>query len=258
MTAAQRAMLLMLLFGGTWAAVEIVGTWLHRAYSPYQVVWGRYGVHLTLMLALFGRRDPVALVRTRRPVFQVARSVLMLIMPASFIMAVQRGVDAHILTAALALTPVLVTILGAVFLRERPAYWGWILAITAAAGYVACALPLPWVPIRQLVLPLVTAVSFSLYVVMTRSLRTETARANLFYTALGVFVVLSAFVARVWVMPDAHDLACVMAIGLIGYIGLYALDRSTAAAPVGVLAPLAACQIPISLALTAMTSGVRL
>jgi drug/metabolite transporter (DMT)-like permease len=215
-------------------------------------------VHLAFMLALFGRRDPVALVRTRRPVFQVARSGLMVIMPASFIMAIQRGVDPRIVTAGVALTPLLVTILGAVFLRERPGHWGWIAAVVAVAGYVACTLPLPSVPIRQLVLLLVTATSFSLYVVMTRSLRTETTRANLFYTALGVFVVLSAFMVKVWIMPDAHDFERVVMIGLLGYIALYALDRSVAAAPVSVSAPLAACQIPIVLVLTAVSSGVHL
>jgi drug/metabolite transporter (DMT)-like permease len=252
MTAAHRAMLLMLAFAGTWAALEIVGASMHRAYSPYEVVWCRYGLHLALMLALFGPRDPLALVRSRRPAFQVARSLLMLVMPASWIMAGQRGVDVGTMTAALALIPLLVMMFGAVFLRERPANWMWIASTMASAGCVACALPLAGTVARQLLLPLTTAASFSLYVVMTRSLRTETTRANLFYTALGVFVVLSAFIERVWITPDAHDLACLVAIALIGYIGLYALDRCAADAPVGVSAPLAACQIPIGLLLTAL------
>lgn len=257
MTAAHRAILLMFVFGSAWVAVEVVGASLHRAYSPYEVVWGRYGVHLALMLVLFGRRDPVALLRTRRPAFQVARSGLMVIMPASFIMAIHRGVDPRIVTAGVALTPLLVTVFGAAFLRERPGPWGWIAAVVAVAAYVGCTLPLPSVPIGALVLPLVTATSFSLYVVMTRSLRTETTRANLFYTALGVFVVLSAFMVKVWVMPDAHDLERLVMIGLLGYIALYALDRSVAAAPVSVSAPLTACQIPILLVLTAVSSGAH-
>jgi drug/metabolite transporter (DMT)-like permease len=258
MTTAQRAMLWMLLFGGIWAAVEVVAAFLHRVYSPYQIVWGRYGVHLALMLALFGRRDPGALVRTQRPVFQVARSLLMLIMPASFIMAMARGVDYRVATAVLASIPALILIFGAAFLRERPANVTWIAAILVSAACAACEWPLPWFSVRQLALPLVTAVSFSLYVVMTRSLRTETTRANLFYSALGVFVVLSAFIARVWIMPDTHDIACIGVIGLLGYLGLYALDRCTHFVPVSVSAPLAAAQIPISLALTAVASGMRL
>jgi drug/metabolite transporter (DMT)-like permease len=258
MTGASRAMLLMVAFGGAWAAVELVGASLHRAYSLYQIVWCRYGIHLAFMLVLFGPRDPQGLVRTRRPVFQVARSLLMVIMPASWIMAAQRGVDAGAMTAVLASIPLLVMILGGVFLRERPGYWTWIAALMASMGCVACALPLRGTPIRHLVLPLVTAGSFSLYVVMSRSLRSETTRANLFYTALGVFVALSAFIGRVWIRPDAHDLVCLAAIALIGYVGLYALDRSTADAPVALSAPFAAFQIPISLAFTVMLGHGRL
>jgi drug/metabolite transporter (DMT)-like permease len=256
MTAAHRAMLLMLAFGAAWASLEMVGASMHRAYSPYQIVWCRYGVHLAFMLALFAPRDPLVLVRTRRPVFQVVRSMLMLIMPASWIMAAERGLDAATMTAVLASVPLLVTIFGAVLLRERPASWTWIAALVASAAYLACALPLAGISIRQLVLPLVTAVSFSLYVVMTRSLRTETTRANLFYTALGVFVVLSVFIAEVWIPPDAHDVACMVAMGLIGYLVLYALDRSVASAPVCVSAPFAASQIPISLVFTAIHHAV--
>jgi drug/metabolite transporter (DMT)-like permease len=257
MTAAQRAMLWMLLFGGIWATVEIVAAFMHRAYSPYQIVWGRYGVHLAFMLALFGRREPGALIRTQRPGFQLARSMLMLIMPASFIMALQRGVDYRVATAVLASVPVLILIFGTAFLRERPANGTWTVAILVAAACAACEWPLPGFSIRQLVFPLVTAVSFSLYVVMTRSLRTETTRANLFYSALGVFAVLSVFIARVWIRPDAHDLACIVIIGLLGYLGLYAIDRCTAFTPVSVSAPFAVCQIPISLAFATVMSGVR-
>jgi drug/metabolite transporter (DMT)-like permease len=262
MTAAHRAMLLMLAFGAAWASLEIVGASMHRAYSPYQIVWCRYGVHLAFMLALFARHDPLALVRTRRPVFQVARSLLMLIMPVSWIMAIQRGADAATITVVLASVPLLVTMFGAVFLRERPGYRTWIAATLGSAVCVACALPLAEISIRQLVLPLAAAVSFSLYVVMTRSLRTETTRANLFHTALGVFVVLSLYVGRVWIMPDAHDFTCMVAIGLIGFLVLYSLDRALASAPVGVSAPFAASQIPIGLVFTAIhhafSGGARL
>jgi hypothetical protein len=63
---------------------------------------------------------------------------------------------------------------------------------------------------------------------------------------------LSVFVPNRWVTQDAHDLVCLLAIGLIGYVGLLAIDHSAAAAPVGLTAPLAACQIPMTQALSAM------
>jgi drug/metabolite transporter (DMT)-like permease len=87
------------------------------------------------------------------------------------------------------------------------------------------------------------AVTFSLYVVMTRSLRSETTRANLFYTALGVFVVLTPFMPRIWSTPSLHDMMVLGGVGLLGYLALYALDRLAAAAPVSVAAPLGYLQL---------------
>jgi drug/metabolite transporter (DMT)-like permease len=250
-SSAHRALLLMIAFAAAWAAQEVIVASMHLPFLPYQIVWCRYVVHLAFMLALFGLRDPLALIRTRRPIFQVGRSLLMLLMTVSWIMASHR-VGPNTIIAVLASIPILVTGFGALFLRERPARWTWIAATLASAGCLACALPLQMTSILQLVLPLVTAVCISLYIVLTRSLRNENAQTNLFYTALGVVAALSAFVPSRWITPDAHNVVCLVAIGLIGYVGLLALDYSAAAAPVGVTAPLAACQIPMTQALAAM------
>jgi hypothetical protein len=72
---------------------------------------------------------------------------------------------------------------------------------------------------------LTSAASFSLYVVMTRMLRGESLRANLFYTALGVFAVLSLFMPTVWVTPTSHDARVMVLIGALGLVALLALDR---------------------------------
>ena len=101
------------------------------------------------------------------------------------------------------------------------------------------------------------ALSFSLYVVMTRSLRSEGTRTNLFYTALGVFVLLSPLMPGVWIAPPLHDLAVMTGVGLLGWLGLWALDRLAAAAPVSVAAPLACLQLPFALALAGAWHGVR-
>ena len=91
------------------------------------------------------------------------------------------------------------------------------------------------------------AASFSLYVVMTRSLRTETTRANLFYTALGVFIALSPLMHAVWITPTRHDFVVMVAVGVIGLACLYALDRAVAAAPASESAPLTSTQAVFTL-----------
>src|SRR6185436_4624638 len=88
----RRAMLLLALFALAWAFVEgVFGARLQLHYALMQVVWCRYAAHLACLLLLFGWRRPARLWRTRRPGFQLARSLLMLVMPASFALSLAAG-----------------------------------------------------------------------------------------------------------------------------------------------------------------------
>jgi drug/metabolite transporter (DMT)-like permease len=237
MSDGHRSMLLMIMFVALWAAVEVLAAGVLLAYSPYQVVWTRYAVHLLAMLALFGWRDPASLLRTQRPLFQLARSLMMLVMPASWIIATQQGVGVGTLMSIFWLSPLLVLGLAHVFLGERAPWPLWLAATIGCAG--AVLLLGPSGPLELRLLPALTmALSYSLYTVMTRSLRGERTRANLFYTALGVFVALSPVMSSVWITPGLRDLFVLCGVGLLGLATLYALDRLAAAAPVSLSAPL--------------------
>lgn len=243
MSSSRYGMLLMVAFGALWALIEAVATHMTRSYSPFQVVWTRYAVHLVFMFAVWGWREPFSLVSTRRPLLQLARSALMLVMPASFVFGIMRGLNPDTLMAAFWVTPLLVLAFSAVLLREFAPTVLWLTAAGATAGAILVLDPqqLP----RSLfwpVAPLVMAGSFSLYVVMTRVLRSETTRANLFYTAFGVFVGLSPLMPFVWITPSRHDFALMAAIGLIGWASLYLLDRMAAVSAVTESAPLSPTQ----------------
>ena len=243
MSGARRSMLLMVAFVALWAALEALAAKVRAHYSPYQVVWTRYAVHLLFMLALWGWREPATLWRTRRPGFQLTRSMLMLGMPASWVFAMNAGVASGTLMSIFWLSPLLILAFARVFLGERAPASVWLICGIACVGALMLTVPgsLPSAPL--LVFPLGMAVTFSLYVVMTRSLRSETTRANLFYTALGVFVVLAPFMPRIWLTPSLHDMMVLGGVGLLGYWALYALDRLAAAAPVSVAAPLGYLQL---------------
>jgi drug/metabolite transporter (DMT)-like permease len=103
-----------------------------------------------------------------------------------------------------------------------------------------------------LFLPLLSAASFSLYVVMTRMLRGESVLTNLFYTGLGVFAALTPIVATSWVTPTRHDLVVLASIGLLGLGALYALDRMASAAAVSSSAPVVALQVAFTIGAGAM------
>lgn len=243
MTDKRRAMLLMVAFVSLWALIEaLAGHVLHHC-SPYQVVWTRYAVHLALMLLVWGWRAPGSLWRTRRPVFQLARSLLMLGMPAAWIMGMQMGVHAATLMSIFWFSPLLILGFAHLFLHERVPAALWVVTAVACAGAFLLHEPGELSPVRLLVFPLGMALCFSLYVVMTRSLRTETTRTNLFYTALGVFLVLTPFMPGLWITPLVPDMMAMVAVGVLGFGALYALDRMAEAAPLSVSAPFAYLQV---------------
>ncbi len=243
MTTARRSMLLMVVFVALWAMVEALAAQVLASYSPYQVVWTRYGVHLAFMIVVWGWREPALLWRTQRPMFQLARSMLMFGMPASWAIATSAGVASGTLMSIFWLSPLLILAFARLFLGERAPAMVWLISVVACGGALMLTVPgaLPSLPL--LVFPFGMAVTFSLYVVMTRSLRSETSRANLFHTALGVFVVLTPLMPHVWVAPSLRDLVVLTGVGLLGFFGLWALDRMAAAAPVSVAAPLAYLQL---------------
>jgi drug/metabolite transporter (DMT)-like permease len=249
MTPGRRSMLLAAAFVALWAAVEALGARLEQRYSPYQVIFTRYVVHLGLLLALFGWREPASLWRTRRPLYQLARSSLMLCMPAAWIVATQLGVHPGTVLSIFWLAPLLVLWLARLVLGERASAPVWIATAVASGAAAVASGPGPLPDARLLVLPVGMAASFSLYVAMTRSLRSETTLANLFYTALGVVLALSPAMARLWVAPPLHDLLVMVGIGALGLAALWALDRMAAAAPVSRSAPLACLQVVFVLGL---------
>jgi drug/metabolite transporter (DMT)-like permease len=255
MTASHRAMTQMAVFAVLFAVIEEIAEHLLHRYSPWQVVWTRYAVHVALMLAVWGWHEPASLWRTRRPVFQLARSLLMVAMPGAWILGSRMGVDVHTLLSVFWASPLVIMVLARIFLRERVRPALWLAALAGFAGALLLDPPGRFTPLHLLVFPVAMALSFSLYVVMTRELQTENERVNLFYTAFGVLLVLTPAMPAVWITPEPFDLAVMVAVGVIGYAGLLALDRMAHAAPVSIAAPFAWLQLPAFAGLTVVVSG---
>jgi drug/metabolite transporter (DMT)-like permease len=243
-SAARRGVLLLVVFAAVWAVVEgVIGVRLHGHYNLLEVVWFRYATHLSLMCALWAWSRPKLLWSTPRPAFQLARSMLMLIMPLSFALAVQFGAPAELVWSVFWISPLLILFFARWLLGEWVPRSLWLVA--ALGSFTAAAMLVPaHVPVwPTLLLPVVMALSFSLYVVMTRMLRHEAVQTNLFYTAFGVFLALTPVMPFVWVSPTWHDAVVLAGIGVLGFVALLALDRSAESAPVSFAAPAVLAQV---------------
>lgn len=230
----------MVLFAATalaWVVLEeVLGSLLERPYPLMQVVWCRYASHLALLLAVCAWREPHRLWRTQRLPFHLLRSMLMLVMPLSFVASIHAGAHLNMTWSVFWVAPLMVLAIDRAYRREPadPAAAMRTRRVSIACAVIAVLMlwPRQWPPLSPWPLAALTmALSLAAYMVMTRSLRDEALQANLFYTALGVFVALTPFMPAIWVMPTAHDALVMFGIGAAGLVVLLALDRAVAAAP---------------------------
>lgn len=220
-----------------WALIEALGLYFMSDHSPYQTIWVRYGAHLLFMVVAFGPRHKFELIRTSRFKLQMFRSFLMIGMPFFYVTAVINHVSTKNLYSVFWLSPLLVMGLAVLILREKISLNRWIATIIAFVGVLVLLHPDRNILSLKSLLPFAMAFCFSLYRVLTRALRTDSTMANLFYTAFGVWVVLAFLTPLFWTPLDLKTALPMIVIGVLGYFGLYMIDKAYEAAPASVLAP---------------------
>jgi drug/metabolite transporter (DMT)-like permease len=221
-----------------WVALETFGAFMMRGTSIPQVVWLRYAFHLLLMLVLLGPRYGLGFVRTSRPVLHIVRSLLMFVMPISFWLGVQvfRPADVMGVFWVVALLVLVSTPLG----RGRLTVRVWAAMLLGCLGILAIYRPhLHSMGRVALVWPVAMAVSFSLYVVLTKILdRTESVLTNLFWSAISVFAVLSLSLPAFWQPVGTRAIVGAIGIASLGLVSLAALDLSIRRGSPAGIAPL--------------------
>ncbi|MGZ9165806.1 MAG: DMT family transporter [Anaerolineales bacterium] len=225
-----------------WALMEIVIQHIPGGYSLYQVVWVRYATHLLFMLVILAPRHARKLITTRHPGLQILRALMMLIMPVSFILASGYIKIGTILTVFW-LSPLIIIVLSMVLLRENVSWHYWLFSIVGFIYAATLYNPRGATMTTGIMLSLAMGLSFSLYVVMTRMLREESTSANLFYTALGVFVPLSFWLPAFWKALTFQSGLMMVLVGLLGFILLWVLDRASDMTSSAALAPFLFTQV---------------
>src|SRR4051794_12581598 len=111
------------------AAVKL----LTAGYPVSQIVWARFTGHLVIMLIVFLPQYGRALLATRRPAVQIARSVLLLVSNMVFVIAISRVPLAE--ASAIGFTsPLLVTALSVPLLHESVGWRRWSAVLVGFAG----------------------------------------------------------------------------------------------------------------------------
>lgn len=216
---------------------------LSARYPVPQIVWARYLFHLLAILPIvLLRYRPRALMPDRVGV-QLIRGSLLLVASLLFFTAIARIP----LATALALffvSPLVVTLLASVMVRERVGAWRWVAVLIGFVGVLVILRPGGGVLQFAALLALVAGSVHGLYLLTTRRLSgSAPPLVTLGYTALVGAIGMSLFVGFVWVRPTLPDLALMVAMGAIAATGHFLVIKAFDFAPATFLAPLGYAEI---------------
>lgn len=220
--------------------VKVVGA----VVSVLLAVWFRYVFHAVVVTAVMLPLRGRDLLRTDHPRFQVLRGALLLSVSALSFLAVQY-MPVGEFTAIIMVTPLAVTLLAALFLRERVRPLRWVLVTGGFAGALMVVRPGGGLVGWAALLPLVMVFAYAWFQILTAKMaRTEDPMTMHFYTGWVGALVASLALPAVWqAVPDARTLTLLCLIGLMGTVGHFLLILAFQRAPASTLSPYLYTQI---------------
>ena len=242
---------------GLFTVMDTIGKGLSARYPVPQVVWARYFFQFGWMLLLIPRIGAIGLVRTTRLGMNLVRGFLLAVATLFMFTAISFVplADAYTITF---IAPLLITIFSIPLLGERVGWRRWSAVVAGFIGVLIVIRPGIGMPHWALALPLVTAVGFALYQILTRKVAGtpgETSVAMLFYLASVGAAVMTALVPFFWRTVAPFDWLPMAAMGLVGGLGHLILIRALTIARASLLAPFVYTQIVWALILGYLVFG---
>lgn len=228
---------LMLLGMFLFAAVDTGAKLLTEGLHPIQITWTRQlGLLLgaVFLIAYHGRK----ILRTSHPKLQVLRGA-MAVGSATLYIA---GVAFVPLADAVAVTfvaPFIVTILGALILREPVGWRRWIAVSLGFLGTLIVIRPGMGVIHPAAFLVLIAAISFAFRQIISRALAdTDKTATTVVYTAIVGSALLTLPLPWVWITPDREQLVILLGIALLAGVAEVCVIKALEVAMAVVVAPI--------------------
>lgn len=218
------------------SAVKVLAS---HGYPPPQITWARFTGHLIVMLAVFLPRYRFALLRTRRPAIQFARSALMLSSNLLYVTAIARVPLAT--ASAIGFTaPLIVTALSVPLLHESVGWRRWSAVLVGFAGALVIIRPGSGFDNPAILLLLAGSSCYAMYQIATRSVsRHDSAATGIIFTALLGSLIMTLVMPFIFVMPRTLlDAALFCCLGFLGGCAHYLVICAFQRGPAAVIAPL--------------------
>ncbi|MEC5293121.1 MULTISPECIES: DMT family transporter [unclassified Aurantimonas] len=235
--------LLTILAGITFASTDALGKQLTELLPVLQVLWARYVFQTLLMMAYLSSKSGTQFLYTNYPLLQTVRGVTLLgaTLLMYFALANMPLADA---TSVLFFSPILVTLLSVVFLKEPIGVHRIAAVVAGFSGVLLIVQPGFESTSLYLLLPLGAACLHATYLLLTRQLSGVEERDSTQFntTAVGA-IILSTLVLPVWETPSPSVFALLGIFGVIGTLGHVCLVSAFAHAPASLLSPFLYSQV---------------
>src|SRR5947207_3594526 len=206
------------------ALLDTTAKYLNLYMSTLQVVWARYTGAFLFPFMVSNPWTRPGLTRTKRPLLQVARSVLLLTSTLCNFAAL-RYLQLDEAIALIFSTPFFVAALSGPLLGEWVRWRRWTAIGVGFLGVLVVIRPGTGSIHPAAVLTLCAALCYALYAIATRILaRTDSNETTLFYSNIVGALALLPVVPLVWTTPsDPLVIALMVATGAIGSFAHYLL-----------------------------------
>jgi drug/metabolite transporter (DMT)-like permease len=232
-----RGILLMMSAVFMFSSMDTLVKYMLQSYPMPGLIWARYMVHLLVMVVLLWPRAGFALLRTNRPGLQMLRGLL-LVMSTTFFYFALRHLPLAEAAAISFVGPALTTLLAGWMLGDRATARQWIAVLLGFIGVLIIIRPGGALFTPAAIFPLCTALTFSIYQIVTRKLSgRENPYTTLFYTALVGSVLTSVALPFGWQEPTLSQGLFMVGIGVLGGYGHFLLIRAMDHASPTTLAP---------------------
>lgn len=229
--------LLTMLAALCFAGMDTVSKYLVADYTVAQMLWIRYLMLLPFACFIVRRAGVRVSLRSKRPVVQTVRTLIWVVESAIFVVVFRYLplADTHALAAT---APLLVIVMGIVFLGERASIARWIAVGAAFAGVLLIVRPGFKVFDWPLLIPLAGAILWALYQVLTRLVsRDETPETSMIWSALVAFIVVTPFAPFGWQWPTPWAWTLMLSVAAIGAVAHFALIKALDYAEAGAVQP---------------------
>ena len=218
---------------------------LGASYAPELIVMLRYWVFAVFVIALTARQPGgiARALRTRRPVTQIARGVILalevLVMIEAF---VRLGlIETH---AVFAVYPLMVAALSGPVLGERVGWRRWTAIGIGFAGILVILQPGGGVMTPAALLPALAALLFAVYGLLTRHVsRDDPAAVSFFWTGIAGAVAMTLVGIRHWEPLAPAHWVWMAALCICGMTSHYLMIRAYELAEASALQPFAYTQL---------------